>query len=1195
MKKKYISSTLLLISLSITKAQTDVKDIINKNTPNVTTPDLTRFLRYNDFPNVEFIGATNIEVPIYSIKLNDLEIPIKLTYNTKGNKVSEIASNVGLGWMLTANGNISKQVNDIEDFSFHDAPFLEDPHSQFEPAGPVDMRITRGYFENQVYNVLSPDFKIDSSPDSYIVNAPGLKTKFYLQKDPTICPQNNCSISTYRYIPKFLDVNSYKIEPLTKGTGGISSDHGDPSNAFQKIVLYNGKGYEYNFINPSGTSLTKPWEYNYNFRVMMGSRIEDRTNTWYLDYIKSPANQKKIEYIYEDYTINYENPVIQRSDEGFGQLGLTSTWFKEGTAPTPNWYGAQDINYTDVIYTKNFGNKRLKKINFEEGSVDFYYNTRQDYEDKSLNKIQIMDKSGKIIKIVDFYYSYFLPKDSNCSDDYNCLRLRLDKIVDSNSGEYRFNYGINNSDNLFPQRYSSKTDYQGYFNDNNSDIPLNITEALSHRHDTYYPMPKMYYYPDLIKDNFLPFKLNGITNFSTVGDIDKTPNEKSLIGLLSRITYPSNGSLAIEYENDDFEYLGTVYKAGSARVKKMKYYGNDGNIVRQIEYSYKNENNLSSGQINYFKPPIPTHTTVVTSYEIPLEFNKDGIVGYSRIEEIESGKGKKVKKYSNISDFPDNLPVINPDGCSLTANEISMLKKYKFPFKNLENFSNRRGNLIYEGYFKENSTSPIYEAFNTYDYYEKTKLKLSNIVHKSTGINSEPGYSPDPGCSILSESYLITNQVNLTDTIKKSYYDQGVVQNDEQYIYDINKNQLKKTKKISSSGIIETNYKNSEDKGITKLINNNIIDDPLEIETIKKKDINDSGKAISKVETKYDDPATIYPTSTLSYDIQNNALSNEITYDKYDTKGNLQQYTTKNGIPITFIWGYNQTQPIAKIEGAKLLDISQTLITSIINASNEDAIPPQGVTAEQAEQNLISVLDTFRKDPGLKEYKITTYVYDPLIGVKVITSPTGLKEFYKYDTANRLEKVADLDGNILKQYTYNYSPTIYYNNQKSQNFTRNNCGLNAIGGAYTYIVNADQYSSIISQADANQKAQNDINANGQNMANVNGICTPISCSLSFNSSVGIAGGGSVSVAPNSYYRISFGFSSGSNSTNLPWTAGVKVATIIGSCKPITEYNSYNGQVYYTIKTNGDVTLKTHTGTALPNNTSYNYDFYFPIN
>jgi hypothetical protein len=44
-------------------------------------------------------------------------------------------------------------------------------------------------------------------------------------------------------------------------------------------------------------------------------------------------------------------------------------------------------------------------------------------------------------------------------------------------------------------------------------------------------------------------------------------------------------------------------------------------------------------------------------------------------------------------------------------------------------------------------------------------------------------------------------------------------------------------------------------------------------------------------------------------------MENKIKYDQYDAKGNLLQYTTKDGIPVSIIWGYNQTLPIAKVEG----------------------------------------------------------------------------------------------------------------------------------------------------------------------------------------------------------------------------------------------------------------------------------------
>jgi hypothetical protein len=65
----------------------------------------------------------------------------------------------------------------------------------------------------------------------------------------------------------------------------------------------------------------------------------------------------------------------------------------------------------------------------------------------------------------------------------------------------------------------------------------------------------------------------------------------------------------------------------------------------------------------------------------------------------------------------------------------------------------------------------------------------------------------------------------------------------------------------------------------------------------------------------------------------------------------------------------------------------------------------------------------------------------------------------------------------------------YYNAAISQTFTKNSCALGYLGSTVTYTVPANTYNSIVSQADANSKAQNDINLNGQNYANSNGVCT----------------------------------------------------------------------------------------------------------
>ncbi|RMZ59629.1 hypothetical protein D1632_08340 [Chryseobacterium nematophagum] len=243
-----------------------------------------------------------------------------------------------------------------------------------------------------------------------------------------------------------------------------------------------------------------------------------------------------------------------------------------------------------------------------------------------------------------------------------------------------------------------------------------------------------------------------------------------------------------------------------------------------------------------------------------------------------------------------------------------------------------------------------------------------------------------------------------------------------EYFYNNPSNyQLTHQKITSPDNIVnESSYKYAHEKGNQLMVGKNMVSIPLETEI--KQTINGVTKTISKTETIYPTsiPTTstgnlVLPLSVKSSDVQNGASSTEVTYDLYDSKGNLQQYTTKDGIPVSIIWGYNQTQPIAKIEGATYNQVSG-FISGIITASNTDAQE----STETSKNALIAALDAFRNLPNLVTTQITTYTYNPLIGVTSITPTSGVRENYIYDSANRLEKIVDVNGKVLKEYKYNY-------------------------------------------------------------------------------------------------------------------------------------------------------------------------------
>ena len=78
------------------------------------TPEVSSLFRYSpqSFGNT---GKINAAVPIYTISVDGVQLPISIGYQNDGLKVTDLPSRVGHGWALSGGGSISRQVRGLPD------------------------------------------------------------------------------------------------------------------------------------------------------------------------------------------------------------------------------------------------------------------------------------------------------------------------------------------------------------------------------------------------------------------------------------------------------------------------------------------------------------------------------------------------------------------------------------------------------------------------------------------------------------------------------------------------------------------------------------------------------------------------------------------------------------------------------------------------------------------------------------------------------------------------------------------------------------------------------------------------------------------------------------------------------------------------------------------------------------------------
>lgn len=538
MKKLVFAAVVLFVTLA--HAQLPPEDYNHSNELakmiNIPgTPEAEAFSQYGNTPVNLFTGTPNIEVPIYVHDGLELDLPISLTYDASGIKVSQLPTTVGLGWNLNAGGRISRRVSGSPD-SYILGPLTQNPYdSWYDPniystltdylnkpplqlfgPGPTFTGSSGPDDANDYLEFLLDMHKnlIETQPDLYEINVMGLSETFVLK--PT----------TTQTAKEAIPLKNPRIDIAYTTSGGILNDASDTITEFT-VTSDNGTQYTFEVMERA-TTVTNTGD------LTIGGPTTTYNSGWFLTQIVSPTGADVYTFNYGNYASRDEIPSVtltQRTDM------LISSPLQPDGSPA---YLTSDTEYRGVGAEPR---KSLTSIthNGMEIAVFTYDATFDDGPDTALVKIDIFDQTGsdyeqKLYKTFDLNQSYFNDGvyDPTDSQDHNKVRLRLDGIdisgsLDANEDpvvvkQYGFEY--HNPDGL-PPLTSMAQDYLGYYNGVLANTEMYVGDPYNH-----------------------PYVDNGGNRNPSFLNSQK--------GLLRKIIYPTGGYSIFTYEADAVTSTETI-------------------------------------------------------------------------------------------------------------------------------------------------------------------------------------------------------------------------------------------------------------------------------------------------------------------------------------------------------------------------------------------------------------------------------------------------------------------------------------------------------------------------------------------------------------------------------------------------------------------------------------------------------------
>lgn len=1014
MKIKILLFFLLIFS---SKIYSQVSASYSNQLPkDIKSPGVSDFVREGNIEVNSYIGETSYSIPLVSVPVNGQNnINVSLGYNSAGFNPTKKSGLVGLNWHLSIGGSINREVNNYPDDHIGQPECVgcgtnqngllvgvrdrvhntNDVFNYVNTTGSISSSRSENWLLHGSGNTSSK--KYEASPDTFNFNFNGISGKFFIGIDGEIKVITNSPESLK------VDLTGVPNQPYVLSCKPLNSE----------IKITDSKGNIYFFGGE-----TKALEYNINLGTISSGAYVSRPviNSWHLTKIEY-YNGYVVTYNFKDdsalsdylcredgqraHLFNYNDDSLKDfvsineivSDERY--LSSYNSNLTGGGGPTKT-YQIHKKAILDMIIGADF----TIKLNYSRQPFPIYEGTSysftsifKPFKELRLDNLELKNSMSFTIKYIEFNYSVLgaIGKKRNMLSSINSQNEQI------HSFEYYYNAIFG-----FPTYSTFGIDHWGYWNGKTQTTTL---------------IPNMTYN-----------NTTGDYTFSS-GNVREPSFNYALQGQLKKIIYPTKGYSEFIYEAHSYSKVlerkstsaympvlsNTSGTAGGTRIKSVINY--DGNQLETKNYLYSGgimmkwprytlyvtgvTNSIPSGWYNgvYFGGGgnVPVGFGYIKSNPMNINSGDSEVITYSQVTEDFNGNGKIVRKFSDYESNPD----IGVDGVDYKYFQI--FNYYTFDNPQLEKNSIgiylndmkiERGKIKWEKIY--NSSNNLIEE-TLYDYnVSPGKFNLWTVSMHQTGTYSQSN-----------KMYYYPNY--LTKKTVKNYLNSSIVENVFEYEYDATNNNLLSEKHLeSNSDITETRY------SYTYISQNN-----LRLLTGKSNFKNNNKLFEEKIEYGNNtDVATFnryLPKKILSSKFPNSnptvsgvtLLDLKVNFHRYDNKGNPVEVSLENDKKSVYIWGYNKSHIVAKIDNISYADLANAL----------------GVTTTQlldfSENNLLSI-NQLRTNPLMVNSFITTYEYIPLIGLISITDPKGKAKFFKYDKLQRLSYVLDEDGNVMSENLYHF-------------------------------------------------------------------------------------------------------------------------------------------------------------------------------